>query len=106
MLIRAEINNQMSEESKVVSENDQIVLTKQFITENIINAIPGVVGEMFKRSYSNPLVEAIEKEIKEQDGVIRNLVKGLIVEVLSDAKTKESLKDKIVERIIEKNLMK
>lgn len=94
----------MSEE--VISENDQIVLSRQFITEKIVNAIPTVVGEMFERSYSNPLKDAIEAEIKENDGVIRKLVKELILEVLSDAKTKESLKDKIVEKIIEKNMMK
>lgn len=87
-------------------EDDQIILSKQFIQEHIINAIPKVVGEMFERSYSNPLKDALEAEIKENDGLIRVLVKELLVEVLADAKSKDSLKDAIVQKIIEKSFLK
>jgi hypothetical protein len=47
--------------------NEQIIVPEQLVKEKIMDSIPKVLEEMFSRSYSNPVKDAIEQSIKEKD---------------------------------------
>lgn len=70
----------------------------------IEESLPAVMKEMLSRSYSNPIRDAIEEEIKSNDGLIKQTVKELLATVLTNAEFKEKITQELVSTIIKKGL--
>jgi hypothetical protein len=82
---------------------DLVVEGKKF-EELIQKAFPEVISEMLTKSYSNPLHDAIEEEIKAQDGAIKQFVKGVFANLLSSPEFKDTVTKEIIAQIIQKGI--
>lgn len=78
----------------------EITITEKQIQEKIMAAIPWVLEEMFTRTYSNPVREAIESSIKEKNWEIKVFVQSLLWEIINDAWFKDEVKTAIVSKIL------
>jgi len=83
---------------------DEIKITEEKIKEILKEKLPKWFEEQLSADYSNPLKDAIEAEIKEQEGVIKKLVKEILSSVVEDPKFKEEIGKEVIGRIISKGL--
>ena len=68
-------------------------------------AIPQVLKETLTSSYStNPLKNAIEAEIKEHEGVIKQFVRSVMADILTKDEFKKKVSDELLMQIIQKGL--
>lgn len=73
--------------------------------EKIISeSIPKILKEKFSSSYGNPLADAIQEEIKSQDGLIKTYIRELIAEILTNEELKKKVANEIISQMIQKGL--
>jgi len=76
------------------------------VTEEIIqNAVQKAVIEALERGYSNPIKDAVDFEMKNQEGVIKQLVSKIISEAISKPECQEALKDAVMQKLVSKILI-
>jgi len=75
-------------------------ISAELIQQKIAENIPKVIDEMFSRSYSNPLRDAIEASVKEKDGEIKQFVHDLLGEIVSDIGFRNEVKNALVAKIL------
>jgi hypothetical protein len=78
--------------------NINITITQEMIQTAVIKA----VEDSFKSSYSNPVREAVDAELKGVDGQIRNLVKTMITNAISDPAFKDQMQKTVIEKLVMK----
>lgn len=76
------------------------VISSDLIKQKIAEAIPKAIEEMFSRSYSNPIKDAIEASIKEKDGEIKKFVHDLLSEIVEDVGFRNEVKTALVAKIL------
>lgn len=79
--------------------NDTII-SAELIKLKISESIPKVIEEMFTRAYSNPLRDAIEATVKEKDWEIKQFVRDLLWEIVSDVGFRNEVKNALVAKIL------
>lgn len=67
-------------------------------------AFPKVISELLTSSYSNPLKNAIEEEIKAQDGAIKEFVKNTFTNILTSPEFKDIVTKEVIAQIIQKGI--
>jgi hypothetical protein len=82
----------------------EITIPVETINEALQKCIPQVFEEIINRSYSNPVKDAIEAELKEQDGALKLAVADAIKQLLKDESFSQILKDKMLEKMLAKGL--
>lgn len=83
-------------------ENITITISK----EQIEQAVAKAVDAALKSDYSNPVREAVTAALKDQEGVIRKAVDGILAEAILDPKFKESLGANVLARMVEMAMKK
>lgn len=81
-----------------------IIVNGNELQKIIEESIPNIFKEKFTSTYSNPLADIIEKEIKESEGVIRTFVKTTIADILTNKEFKDKMTTEIISLIIQKGL--
>ena len=71
----------------------------------LLESIPKVLKETLTSSYStNPLRAAIEAELKEHEGVIKQFVRSVMADILTKDEFKKKVSDELLMQIIQKGL--
>lgn len=83
---------------------EDIILNGEMIEKKLSENIIKFIDESFSKSYSNPLLETIEEELKKEDGIIRQSVRDILAKIVSDETFKEKIGQEVVKRFIEKGL--
>lgn len=79
--------------------NDTII-SAELIKLKISESIPKVIEEMFTRAYSNPLRDAIEATVREKDWEIKQFVRDLLLEIVSNGGFRDEVKNALVAKIL------
>ena len=69
----------------------EIKISEERIREILAEKLPKWFSDQLSNDYSNPLKDAVEEEIKAQDGIIRKFVREIFSNVLEDPKFKEEI---------------
>lgn len=80
------------ENDPLINENAMAALIKE--------RLPKYIAEVFEKDYSNPLKDAVEEVIKENDGQIKRLVRDVFSEVLNTDSFKSELVKAVTARIV------
>jgi hypothetical protein len=83
---------------------ENLIVKSEDVQKMLQDGITKCLTEIFSRSYSNPLMGAIEKEIKDQDGAIRTLVKETLTNLISSEDFKSVLSKELMAKIVERGL--
>ena len=83
---------------------NEIKITEEQIKEILKEKLPIWFANSLTQDYSNPLKDAVESAIKEQDGVIKELVNELLTDILSQDDFKVEIKKELIGKIIAKGL--
>lgn len=83
-----------------------IVVSGTMLEKEITEALPKIFKDKFSSTYSNPIADIIQEEIKNNDGVIRTFVKKTIVDILTNPDFKDKVTSEVVALIINKGLSK
>lgn len=82
----------------------EIKISEEKIKEILEEKLPKWFEEKLSSDYSNPLKEAVEEEIKEQDGVIKKFIREIFSNVLEDPKFKEEIGKEVIGKIVSRGL--
>jgi len=75
------------------------------ITEDVLQqAVNKAVLEALERGYSNPVKDAVDEQMKENSGVIKELVKNVIAKSVTSDTFKKKLEAGVMQKMIEKFL--
>jgi len=75
------------------------------ITEDVLQqAVNKAVLEALERGYSNPVKDAVDEQMKENSGVIKELVKSVIAKSVTSESFKKKLEAGVMQKMIEKFL--
>ena len=83
---------------------EEIKISEEKIKEILREKLPKWFEEQLRSDYSNPLKDAVEEEIKAQDGIIRKFVREIFSNVLEDPKFKEEIGKEVIGKIISRGL--
>jgi len=83
-------------------ENIKIEITE----DQIRNGIEKCISEALKSSYSNPVNDAVNKALKNQDGLIVQLVNDIIANAIATPEFKTKLGEIVLGKMIELALNK
>lgn len=83
-----------------MEDKNTIEITK----ERILELIPKFFEKVLESEYSNPIKDAVEEAMKENDGVIKKLVNEVITESLATPEFKAEIGKQIVAKILERGL--
>ena len=84
---------------------ENVIIQGNELEKLLQEAIPKVLKETLTSSYStNPLKSAIEAEIKEQEGIIKQFVRGVMADILTKDEFKKKVSDELLMQIIQKGL--
>ncbi len=83
---------------------EEIKIPVETINAALQKCIPVVFEEIVNRSYSNPVKDAIEAELKDNEGAIKLAIAEAVRLLVKDEKFSEMLKDKMVEKMLAKGL--
>lgn len=81
---------------------ENVVIKSNELQKIIEESIPTILKEKFSSSYNNPLSDAITKELTEQSGMIRQYIKELILEILTNDELKKKVANEIIAQMIQK----
>jgi hypothetical protein len=81
-------------------------ITVKIPTSQLEDALNKAAAEMFKSSYSNPMIDLLTKSIKENEGTIKKIVDSIIVEAIGSAEFKTKMADIVIQRMVESALKK
>lgn len=70
--------------------------------EKILEAVRISFEEALKSTYRNPVQEAVDIELKEIGGSIRDMVKEMITNAISDETFKEQMQKTVIEKLVMK----
>jgi hypothetical protein len=70
--------------------------------EKILEAVRISFEEALKSTYRNPVQEAVDAELKEIGGSIRDMVKEMITNAISDEAFKEQMQKTVIEKLVMK----
>lgn len=70
----------------------------------IKESLPEIFKEKFTKTYSNPIADILEKEIKSQEGAITIFIREQISSILTDDKFKDLITKEVVGAILSKGL--
>jgi len=83
---------------------NEIKISEEKIKEILKEKLPKWFAEQLSSDYSNPLKDAVEEEIKAQDGIIKKFVREIFSDMLEDPKFKEEIGKEVIGKIISKGL--
>jgi len=84
---------------------ENVIIKGSELEQILSTAIPKVLQETLSSSYSsNPLKSAIDAEIKEHEGVIKQFVRGVMADILTKDEFKKKVSDELLMQIIQKGL--
>jgi len=86
------------------NKKTDFILTEKTIRTIITEKLPEWFKKELSSDYSNPLRDAINTEIKNQEGIIKTLVREMLSTILHDEKFKAELVKQIIGRIIERGM--
>ena len=84
--------------------SDKIIIEMDF--DRIRTALEKAADELFKSSYSNPVVDLLKECIKDQEGEIKKVIDEIIVSSISDPEFKTKMADLVIQRMVEGALKK
>lgn len=81
-----------------------VIITKEIISQKVSEKLPEIIAELMNSDYDSPIKSVVKEELEKKDGIIRELVRSLLTEVMEDDTFKEELRKAIIGRIIETGL--
>lgn len=76
------------------------------ITEDVLqSAVNKAVLEALERGYSNPVKDAVDEQLKESGGAIKELVKSTIVKAVTNESFKKKMETAVIQKMIDKFLL-
>jgi len=83
---------------------EEIKITEEKIKEVIKEKLPQWFVDKLGSNYDNPLKDAIEEAIQEKEGVIKKMVRDILIDILENKEFREELGRNVLEKIITKGL--
>ena len=82
----------------------EIKINTEEFEKIVAEALPKILKETFTSSYNNPLKTAVEAEIKESEGVIKQLIKDVFTKIFTNQEFKEKIANEVIASIIQKGI--
>ena len=75
------------------------------ITEDVLqSAVNKAVLEALERGYSNPVKDAVDEQLKETGGAIKELVRAVIVKTVTNESFKKKMETAVMQKMVDKFL--
>jgi hypothetical protein len=83
---------------------EEVTIPVETINEALQKCIPVVFEEIVNRGYGNPVKDAIEEELENNEGALKLGIAEAVRKLVKDEKFSDMLKDKLVEKMLAKGL--
>lgn len=85
--------------------NDKSVILEIGI-DKLKAGLEKAADELFKSSYSNPVLDVLKQSVKEKEGEFKKIIDGIIVEVLGSPDFKAKMADIVIQNLVSAALKK